>query len=95
MLGGFSHHAVDSFSEIEKVIEEPVDESNLDVLNLVSVGFTLKQSIDAMIEYGTVRSALVYLESMEGDEEVQADIGHVATPKEHIFREDHDTIMNW
>ena len=79
---------------IEKTAEETVDENNPIVLDLVSAGYTVEQSIDAVEKYRTLEAALNYLETGgEVEEEGEPDVISVLQHQQ-ISREDSDGSVN-
>jgi hypothetical protein len=54
---------------VEKASRELVDENNAIVKDLVSAGYTVEQSIEAVDTYETLEAALDYLEMGEEEEE--------------------------
>ena len=54
---------------VEKPIQEPIDEHNSSVQDLVSAGYTLKKSMEAVAQYSDVQAALEHLVMETGSEE--------------------------
>ena len=54
---------------IEKAAKEAIDENNAIVADLVSAGYTLERSMDAVDRYGTLDAALEHLGEEEEDDE--------------------------
>lgn len=55
---------------IEKIVKEPIDENNAVVMDLISAGYTVEQSIHAVNKCGTLETALTYLERPLLDEDI-------------------------
>jgi hypothetical protein len=69
---------------IEKATKEAVDEDHAVVVELVSAGFTVEQSIDAVDRYGTLEAALSYLEEDE-EREDEDEAGVIPVPHSRQF----------
>ncbi len=80
---------------IEIAVNEPIDENNSVVVDLVSAGYSVQESIDAVDKYGTLEAALSYLEMDDDDQEEN---GVILTSNQRQFsREDSQdsVIMDW
>lgn len=72
---------------IDKTAKETVDENNAMVVDLVSAGYSIDESIDAVDKYGTLEAALTHLEMDEEEEEE----GGALLPQ--LYREDSDGVV--
>lgn len=55
--------------KIKRAVRDTIDENHPIVLNLVSAGYTVEQSINAVENCGTLEGALDYLGTIDMDEE--------------------------
>lgn len=74
-----------------------MDENNSTVIDLVSAGYTVEQSIDAVDKYGTLEAALSYLEmSAEEENEGQSETTCIPLPcKRQLSGEEDDFNIDW
>ncbi len=59
---------------VESEMPEQVDEHHSVVQDLVSAGYTVEQSIDAVEKYETLDAAMEYLDQQVLDEDVERDL---------------------
>ena len=58
---------------VEKPVQEPIDEHNSIVQDLVSAGYTVEKSVETVAKYPSLEAALEHLQVMEtGEEEGEA-----------------------
>lgn len=78
---------------IKKAAKEAIDETNAIVVDLVSAGYTVEQSIDAVDRYGTLEAALTRLEMDEEGEEEEGEAGVIPVLyRQQISREDSEDM---
>ena len=85
---------------IETVIQEPVDENHSVVIDLLSAGYSLEESIDAVERCETNDPARTLESAMEYLAELPAEDGEsdlFPSTQRHLSREDSqdDIIMEW
>ena len=59
---------------MQSEMQEPVDEDHATVKELVSAGYTVDQSIDAVEKFDTLDSAMEYLDQQVLDEDDEQDL---------------------
>lgn len=81
---------------IETIAEQPVDENHPGVVNLVSAGYTVDESIDAMDRCRTEEAALTYLglAALQQDDEGEANVIPLTKEQPYSRENSHDNI-NW
>lgn len=86
---------------MQSAIQEPVDENNSVVKELVAAGYSVEQSIEAVEKRETLDAALGYLEEL-AIEEIEEDNGRDLIPyayKQQLSREDSQPVddfkMKW
>ena len=81
---------------IKNVVKEPVDENDSAVMDLVSAGYTMDQSIDAVARFGTLEAALNHLEALvEEDEDVETDLIPTAFHQQFSRENSQEENMDW
>lgn len=80
---------------IEKAAKEAIDENNAIVADLVSAGYTLEQSIDAVDRYGTLEAALDHLGEEDGEEDDEPEVIPSLSSRQFSRDESKDADMDW
>lgn len=81
---------------IKNVVKEPVDENDSAVMDLVSAGYSVDQSIDAVARFGTLEAALNHLETLvEEDEDVETDLFPTAFNYQLSREDSQGENMDW
>lgn len=88
------HSSAPKIVVVDMAAKETIDENNATVVDLVSAGYTVEQSIDAVDRYGTLEAALNHLEMDEVDEEAEAGVIPVPYYDQQLSREDSQDSNN-
>ena len=85
--------------QIQSAIQEPVDENNSIVKELIGAGYSMEQCIEAVERHETLEGALEYLEELALDEEEDERDLIPSTYKHQLSREDSQPVddfkMSW
>lgn len=97
-----SHEARDSIMEVsasfdiitvQSEMQEPVDEDHAVVKELVSAGYTVDQSINAVEKFDTLESAMEYLDQQVLDEDDEQDLIPSRPPRYNQQTSNDDQVL--